>query len=163
MKSVLTFAAACSMLALAGVAQADNGTPSQSTLDAMGLSGLQVMSDSEADSVRGFGYYGYSPKNSYVLAYGKSYAHVSGYGAKAGTKDAYYAEGTYYAKGRHGSRARIVVKKGKHGGKGGGGPKGPQPTTNGGGMNGGGNHGGGHKHVKSVMVYAGGYARASAH
>lgn len=157
MKSVLTFALACSVLAMAGVAQADNGMPSQSTLNAMGLSGMQVMSDSEATGVRGLGYYAYSPKKSSVIAYGKSYAYVSGHGAKAGTKDGYIAEGTYYAKGKHGSKAKIVVEKSKHRRRGGG-PKGPQPYTNGGGKK-----GGGHKQVKSVTVYAGGYARASAY
>lgn len=163
MKSVLTIAAACTMLALAGVAQADNSMPSQSTLNAMGLSGIEVMSDSEAESVRGFGYYGYSPKKSSVIAFGVSYAHVSGHGAKAGSKDGYYADGRYYAGGKHGSHAKIVVKKSKHRrGRRGGGSNGQVPYTNGG-ENGGGHKGGGHKSVKVVKVYAGGYAHASAY
>jgi len=122
MKSVLTIAAACSMLAVAGIAQADSGMPSRSTLDAMGLSGLQAMSDYDALDVRGFGYYGYSPKKSTVIAYGKSYAHVSGHGAKAGSHDGYYAEGKHHARGRHGSHAKIEVKKTTRRGRGGGGP-----------------------------------------
>lgn len=161
MKSVLTIAVACSMLALAGIAQADSGMPSQSTLDAMGLSGVQVMSDADALNVRGFGYYGYSPKKSSVIAYGKSYAHVSGHGAKAGSRDGYYAEGTYYAGGKHGSYAKIEVRKSKR--RGGGPNRPPRNGNHGGGNNGPPHGGGGHVKTKTVKVYAGGYAHASAY
>ncbi len=154
MMRILTVAlVAISMVTLAGVAQADQSRPSQSTLSAMGLSGMQVMSDSQALEVRGMGYYQPYNKKGVAIAYGKSYAHVQGKGASAGSKDGFYAEGRHVAGGKHGSKAKIVivVKKGKRHGGGG-----PQPYAGGGG---GGGHKGGKK-VKSVTVYAGGYSVA---
>lgn len=157
MMRILTVAlVAVSMLALAGVAQAEDGRPSQSTLTAMGLSGMQVMSDSQALEVRGMGYYQPYNKKGVAIAYGKSYAHVSGKGASAGSKDGFYAEGHHVAGGAHGSHAKIVVVK-KKGRRGGGGNNGPQAYTNGGG---GGKKRGGKVHVKAVKVSAGGYSFA---
>ncbi len=159
MKACVTSLLSVGLLAtLAGSAHAEQGLPSQAMLSAMGLSGIQVMSDSEALTIRGLGYGGHSV----AIAYGKSYANVGGYGAKAGSKDGFFAKGKYSAKGKHGSYAGkiIITKKGgrpKHGGGGG--------NWGGGGGNwGGGGHGGPKVvKVKKVFVFAGGYAKASAY
>jgi len=162
MKRCLTVVMAASMLvAFVGIAQAKNGMPSQATLQAMGLSGMQVMSDSEAMNIRGLGYQSHS--KSKAIAFGISYANVGGHGAGAGSLDGFYAEGKHYAGGSHGSIAgKIVITKG--------GKKrrrrsdnGPMPYTNGGGGNGGGGHGGGGVQVKATIVFAGGFAHSSAH
>ncbi len=172
MKQGLTFLLAAGLVAtVVGTAQADQGMPSQLTLQAMGLSSLQVISDTEAMDIRGFGYKPHG--KSVAIAYGSSYAHVGGYGASAGSKDGFYAKGKHKAKGVHGSIAgKIIIKKyggKKRGGHGGGMPQ-PWGNDNGGGgyTNGGGGHdgGGGHKpkgKVKVVVVFAGGFAVASAH
>ena len=152
-RTLIVALAAGSMLALTSAAQADHSRPSTSTLQAMGLGGMQIISDTEAMSVRGMGYYTpYYGKKNIAIAHGTSYAHVHGKGGKAGTKDGFYAEGNYYAKGKHGSKAKIVISHGKK--RGGGGPK-----TRSNGRGGGPKHGGGKP--KSVKVYAGGYAFAS--
>lgn len=156
MKRCLIVAMAASMLvAFVGIAQAENGMPSQATLRAMGLSGMQVMSDREAMDVRGMGY---SSHGSTAIAFGISYAHAGGQGASAGSLDGYFSKGKYLAGGSHGSIAgRIVITKG--GGGGGGPPKG----TNGGPPNGGPpNGGGGGTQVKATIVFAGGFAHAYA-
>ena len=88
MKRCLIVVLAASMLvAFVGVARAELGMPSQATLRAMGLSGMQVMSDREAMNIRGMGYYS-SRKKPTAIAFGISYAPVGGhYGASAGTID----------------------------------------------------------------------------
>ena len=163
MKSLLTLAlGVCSLLALTGVAAAHDSTPSQATLEAMGLSGIQSLSDREAMEVRGFGYY--EPKSkSVAIAFGVSYAYVHGHGAKAATKDGYYSKGNYFATGKHHSYATLeYIRSGKHGGH----MYGHHPhggKHHGGGKgHGGGGHGGGHKKASSITAYAGGsaYARA---
>ena len=161
MKQLLTIAVSASMiLALAGMAQADDGMPSQATLQAMGLSGMQVMSDREAMDVRGLGFYS-SRKHSksVAIAFGISFAGVHGKkGAKAGSLDGFLAVGKHKAAGAHGSIAGIVhfKKKGRHG------DRHPNGNHNGGNHNGGGHHGGGHK-VKATVVFAGGFAISHAH
>jgi len=168
MKRCLTVVMAASMLvAFVGVAQAKNGMPSQATLQAMGLSGLQVMSDSEAMNVRGLGYQSYGGKSK-AIAFGVSYAHVGGHGGSAGSLDGFYAEGKHYAGGAHGSIAgKIVITKGgkkrRRGGDNGGNWRNDSPMPYGGGGHGGGGHGGGGVQVKATIVFAGGFAHSSAH
>jgi hypothetical protein len=102
----------------AASAQADQGISSR-TLDSMGLSGLVVMSDSDATSVRGMGYRGGS-RGKYVSkrdnrpsaeAEGRSWAKVEldGYKeeAEAGSHNSYDAEGHYEASGDNFSEATL--------------------------------------------------------
>ncbi len=166
MKQNLTvLLAACLLVAFVGIAQAENGMPSQSTLRAMGLSGMQVMNDREAMNVRGMGY---SSHGSTAIAFGISYAHAGGYDASAGSLDGFFAKGKYYAGGSHGSIAGKVVITygggggfgGGGGGFGGGGDYSAPSSTNGGG--GGGGHGGGGPQIRATIVFAGGFANSSA-
>jgi hypothetical protein len=155
MKQCLTVLLAASMLvAFVGIAQAENGMPSQSTLRAMGLSGMQVMSDREAMNVRGMGY---SSHGSTAIAFGISYAHAGGRDASAGSLDGFFAKGKHYAGGSHGSIAGKVVIT--YGG-GGGDYNGPPQGTNGGGDGG---HGGGGTQIRATIVFAGGFAKSSAY
>ncbi len=89
----------------ASQALAASGLPSDTTLAAMGLSDLRVMSDSEGLTVRGLGYNGAS-------AYGKSFAAVSSHGATAGSTNGYNAKGKYVAAGHNNSYAGIEVETG---------------------------------------------------
>ncbi len=167
MKRCLTLALAASLLvALGSVAQAEQGMPSQATLRAMGLSGMQVMSDYDAMSIRGMGY---QKSHSKAIAFGISYAKVSGHGAEAGSKDGFFAEGSHFAGGKHGSIAgKIVITKGgkKHRGRDGGDMPWVGDTTTSlpnGDNNGGGHKGGGKVQVKATIVFAGGFAISKAH
>ena len=81
------------------------GLPSDTTLAAMGLSDLRVMSDSEGLAIRGLGFNGAS-------AYGKSFAVVSSHGATAGSVNGYNANGKYVAAGHNNSYAGIEVESG---------------------------------------------------
>jgi len=167
MKRCLFVVLAASMLvAFVGVARAEHGMPSQATLRAMGLSGMQVMSDREAMGVRGMGYYS-SREKPKAIAFGISYAKVSGhYGSRAGTVDVFFAKGKHYAAGAHGSIAGKVIISFDGGGHGGHGdrPMRPTYTTNG-------NdgppkvppHDGGRIKVKALVVFAGGFAVAKAY
>ncbi len=171
-RSLIVVLAASMVVAFVGVARAEHGMPSQATLRAMGLSGMQVMSDREAMNVRGMGYY--SPRKSSrkkptAIAFGISYAKVGGHhGASAGTIYGFFAKGKHFAAGAHGSIAgKVVIKKGGRGGHGdphngspnktytkdkgkGGRPQGPP-------------HKGGGKQVKTIVVFAGGFAVAKAY
>jgi hypothetical protein len=98
--------------------------PSQHVLADMGLSGLVVVSDSEALSVRGFGY---SP----TRAAGYGWATVAVKGASAGSKNSYSAEGKHASFGHNESEAGVEIEtKGGKGGHGGGyGKKGGKGTS----------------------------------
>ncbi len=172
MKRCLIVVLAASMLvAFVGVARAEHGMPSQATLRAMGLSGMQVMSDREAMGVRGMGYYS-SREKPKAIAFGISYAKVSGhYGARAGTVDVFFAKGKHYAAGAHGSIAgKVIISFGGGGGGfggggggfggGGGPPMRPTYTTNGNDVP---PHDGGGVKVKAIVVFAGGFAVAKAY
>ena len=142
MKRCLTVVLAASLFAALGsVAQAEQGMPSQATLRAMGLSGMQVMNDFEAMSVRGMGFQ--QSGHSTAIAFGISYAKINGHDAEAGSIDGYYAEGKHHAAGAHGSYAGKVEITKTSGGKGGKGhgDKGRGGKGGKGGMNGGGHNG----------------------
>jgi len=99
-----------------GPALAADGLPSQATLKAMGLGDLHIMTDTEGLSVRGMG----------AIAYGKSWAVVSGPGASAGSTNGYLSEGSHSAEGDNLSFAHVSIKSsgGGHGDNGGYGDKG---------------------------------------
>ena len=104
MKKLSVFLPAVALLvALSGSAMADNGAISSAKLDAMGLSGIELMSDADAMQIRGQGF---------SLAFGISYATISGRGgASAGSLDGYLAKGKYMAMGEHYSEAGTSVTK----------------------------------------------------
>lgn len=141
------------VFAMSGTTQAE--MPSQATLSAMGLSGIQAMSDSQAMGVRGMGYYAprYDDKKPSAVAYGHSYAQVSGYGGRASSTDGYRARGKHHARGRNESQARIVITKSGNGG--GGDWSQPNNAKQGGG------HQGGRPQKQALAVYAGGFSYAS--
>jgi hypothetical protein len=171
--------AATLLVGFASVATAEQGLPENAMLSAMGLSSIEVMSDSESMTIRGRGYGGYgyeTPSRPVAKAYGSSYAKIAGQGAKAGSKNSYYAEGYHHAYGANGSIAVLIVKKykGKGGGHGDYRPKrGGDKNWGGGGGGGGGLGGGGgggdyprppkHKpSYKKVIAFAGGFSFAHA-
>ena len=102
----------CLVVAIVSASQAlaENGRPSQSALDEMGLSGLQVMSDGDALSIRGHGY-------SSASAAGISWAAAVMKSASGSAIDRYNARGKYFAFGRSNSEVELIVKlsKGKRG------------------------------------------------
>ena len=151
-KIIATLPALALVVALSGSAVADNGIDS-TTLADMGLTGVQVMDDSEAQQVRGLGYYGggyHAPQPSgdkpWSLAFGVSYATVEGgnewKSGGAGTLDGFAAEGKYMASGEHFSEAGVTkVESHELQVKG-------EPATL-------------EIHTSSLRVFAGGFATAS--
>jgi hypothetical protein len=119
MKLFVSLPALALVVALSGSAVADNGI-SQTTLQDMGLAGIELMSDADAMEIRGLGYNGgghQEPPTSdkpWTLAFGISYAKVEdGRHAKgsAGTLDGFVAEGKYLAAGEHFSEAgRVTIE-----------------------------------------------------
>jgi hypothetical protein len=110
-KTLFSLLAALLVCMVATSAQADQGI-SSSTLDAMGLSGLTVMSDSDALSIRGMGWKdGKKVKKGYAKAKGSSWASVEFEGekkeAEAGSENEYSAKGRYKASGENGSEAEL--------------------------------------------------------
>ncbi len=116
-KLFVTLPALALIVALSGSAFADNGI-SQATLQDMGLAGIELMSDADAMAIRGMGWDGGhdipKPPTSdkpWSLAFGISYAKVDGgyhSEASAGTVDGFVAEGKFMAAGEHLSEAGIV-------------------------------------------------------
>lgn len=113
---VVALVAACPALA-----SADEGLPNQETLKAMGLSGMQVMSDEAGLEVRGMGFTGGDGyllglagyQSSHAGARGRSHASVSLDGqttdsdADAGSHNSYKANGAYEASGNNFSEATL--------------------------------------------------------
>lgn len=110
MSKYLSLLTAFTVCLAAASAQADQRI-SSSTLQAMGLSGLTVMSDSDAMSIRGMGYSG--SKNSYknTHAKGKSWAKIELDGREAyagtGSDNEYHADGKYESSGANFSEATL--------------------------------------------------------
>jgi hypothetical protein len=100
-------------------ASAAEGLPSEQTLTAMGLSGIEMMTDEDAMAVRGMGYRGadgykkQTTKQSYASASGHSWAKLEIDGRKikadAGTRNRYDAHGKYYASGVNYSKASKTI------------------------------------------------------
>lgn len=94
---VVALVASCPALAWA-----EDGLPSQETLKAMGLSGMQVMSDTEALAIRGQG----------AHAWGDSYSRIGTDETSSETNDNahYSAWGKYYAAGgSYAKSSKLVV------------------------------------------------------
>lgn len=143
-------------------AQAEGGRPSRQTLEQMGLGSLVVMSDGEAQAIRGQGFLG----GSHVSVVGNSFATISGPDGGAHSENAYAAEGKHDAKGSNFSFAGVKhtwsgpMDNGDWGN--------PAPTSKynrkprcgypGGGYPG--NGGGWPKSVHSTVFFAGGHSSA---
>jgi len=93
------------LAAFPALASAEDGRPSQATLRAMGLSGMQIMSDVEAAKIRGEGF---------AVAGGISWAYIGHHGGKippAAAFDFHFAFGRHYAAGGNHSYAdRLEVE-----------------------------------------------------
>lgn len=156
MKLRLSLVAVALVAAATSSARAAEGVPSDDTLAAMGLAGLNVMTDNDGLNIRGMGYFGSS-------AFGQSFAVVSIKGATAGSTNGYKASGKKVAAGSNLSFAGAEVSKSK-GGNHGGGHNGGSYGNNSYGSNGGGgsygghggNHGGSKPKTISVRAFAGG-------
>lgn len=98
MKNLLCFLATLALLMAASTSRADNRIPS-SELNEMGLSGLTVMSDSEAMHVRGTGF---------AFAGGISWTTVGLFDNSAGSINLYGALGKYEASGANASVGGVV-------------------------------------------------------
>jgi len=109
------------LVCAAGSASADQGISSK-TLGDMGLSGLTVISDSDALAVRGFGYQGSKKshkakmtkrrdsKKVWSSVYGDSFATVTDkHGNTAHSENGYAAEGPYAASGENFSEATLTT------------------------------------------------------
>lgn len=117
-KYILSLVAA--LVCLAGSARADEGI-STSTLSAMGLSGMTVMSDSDALAVRGMGFRGGNHSKGcstcgargkvspYSKAFGNSFATIDIQDGGAHSENGYFAEGPYGASGENYSEAASQV------------------------------------------------------
>jgi len=118
------------VVALSHNASAADGVVGETALQAMGLSGIQVMSDEAAMTVRGKGFQGgghqqppHAPPagsdKPWTIAFGLSYANVGGAsldgwevsGTGAGSVDGFIAEGKYMAQGEHFSEAGRTFTK----------------------------------------------------
>lgn len=101
---------------LSGSAFAENGSIGDTTLNAMGLSGIQVMSDSDASDVRG---HGYRPsKKPWNRTYGSSSSSINinhrsrRFGSirfNTRTRDGFRAEGRYRSGGMHASESYFDI------------------------------------------------------
>ena len=114
------------LIALSPNALAENGAVSVQSLQAMGLAGIQVVSDDVAMTIRGKGFQGGGhhkpPKGSekpWNMSFGVSYAHVGNVGLEgwevsgtgAGSVDGFIAEGKYITSGEHFSEAGKTYTK----------------------------------------------------
>jgi hypothetical protein len=150
---------------------ANDGRPSRQALAEMGLGGLAVMSDDEALSIRGQGFYN---GGSSVKVWGNSFATINTPIGGSHSENGYVAEGKHYASGKNYSKAGVTISwsKGKPG-HGDGGYGGGMPTSwnqgggdmpgggyPGGGMPGSGHPGGGYSSSITIKFFAGGSSSA---
>jgi len=103
------------MIALSGSAMAETSTINTATLKAMGLAGIELLSDSDALEIRGFGYTPRPPRHSkpWSMAYGNSHATTGGRkgGPSAGSRNGFKAVGKYMAMGDNYSEASTTTIK----------------------------------------------------
>ncbi|MGB6044956.1 MAG: hypothetical protein WBF93_17510 [Pirellulales bacterium] len=113
MAKVTLFTAALCLIACSANAEGISST----TLDDMGLSGIEIMSDSDALAVRGLGYTPKMPKmdkkgnKPWVAVGGASLAYLKDHHGGAGSVNFYLAEGKYNAQGENFSTASKVTEK----------------------------------------------------
>ncbi len=169
------------IVATAGqLARAEEGRPSRQSLTKMGLSGIVMMSDDEAEAVRGKGFMG---GGSSVQVFGNSFATINGVNGGAHSENGYAASGSHFAAGANGSVAGVIHiatgGQGPGGGNGGGmdtwspgktGGMNPwtrtrMPGGNSGGYGGMGGQGGrpGGINIHATVFFAGGFSFGVAH
>ena len=119
-KTFLSLLGAALVCVAASTATADSGV-SAGTLADMGLSGLDVMSDSDALSIRGKGFSGGHTtgvckhcgprvtKQPWSAAFGNSFATIETKDGSASSENGYAAEGPFGASGENFSEAGSVV------------------------------------------------------
>ncbi len=110
MKKSILCGACLAVLAAGSLSQAAEGLIPSKTLNALGLGGATVVSDTVAAEVRGMGY---APSPSVSIAAGGSFAvigdkHGHHGGAAAGTVNVYFAKGQYAASGANFSEAGLI-------------------------------------------------------
>lgn len=132
MKKNLALSICVAAISMAGQAHAAEGVVPAATLEAMGLGGATVVSDTAASEVRGMGYLPIS------IAAGGSFAGVGSHHAAAGSANGYLAAGKYAASGENFSEAGLTKTSTK--------------VINIGGVR------KSIKTTKSIRVYAGGYS-----
>jgi len=109
----VTLPALALVVALSGSAMAENGAINSTTLNEMGLTGIELMSDEAAMEIRG---QGFLKSKSASLAFGLSLAFINydnEINADGLTIDAFLADGKYMAMGEHLSKAVITKTKTK--------------------------------------------------
>jgi hypothetical protein len=109
------------LLAAGQFAHAQDGQPSKSTLQQMGLSGMSIMSDDDAMAVRGLGFgSGSMGSSSSASVSGNSFATINTPFGSAHSENAYTATGDHKAGGDNLSFAgtSIIVTQSGNGGKG---------------------------------------------
>jgi hypothetical protein len=107
------------VLTCQGRALAEEGAPSKASLEAMGLSGLSIMSDDEAINIRGEGF---GSGGSSASASGSSFANIETPFGSAGSENSYDAHGKHSASGDNLSFAGVEIttsggNDGEHHGK----------------------------------------------
>jgi len=84
---------------------AENGAVSSTTLDAMGLGGMQVMSDQEAMAVRGRGFVSTYGNSSSSIGINFNLGPFGGLNFNTSTSDGFNADGEYFAGGMNQSES----------------------------------------------------------
>ena len=106
MKKLSVFVPALALaVMMSASALAENGAVSSTTLDAMGLSGMQVMSDEEAMAVRGRGFVSAYGDSSSSIRLGLNFGPLGQLQADTSTADGFYSDGRYLAGGSHQSES----------------------------------------------------------
>ncbi len=101
--SVLVPALALAVM-MSASALAENGAVSEATLNAMGLGGMQVMSDQDAMAVRGKGFVGHGFASSYgnsssSISIGANLGPFAGFSFDTSSEDGFRARGRYLSGG----------------------------------------------------------------
>jgi len=119
-RAILSTLVATLVCVVAGTANAADSI-SSTTLDEMGFSGMSVMSDSDALSIRGKGFSGghrsrvcktcgsRAKKSPWSSAFGNSFATIDTKDGVAHSENGYAAEGPYAASGENFSEAGSIV------------------------------------------------------
>ena len=102
MKKLILVLPVIAVLCFANAVKADNGAIDNATLSAMGLGGVEVISDQEAMKVRGQGFF---VGTSAALAFGASFSTIDSPFGATGTVDGFFADGRYHAAGSHQSES----------------------------------------------------------
>jgi hypothetical protein len=95
----MVFGVSTALLAVGQLAHGQDGRPSKSVLQQMGLGGMSVMSDDDALAVRGLGFSPGMGSGSSALASGNSFATINTPFGSAHSENAYSSSGKHVAGG----------------------------------------------------------------